>query len=255
MDPVLDRVRAANPAREDEFAGLADFTALDLAPARKRRRRFLAVPALGAVIAALVVLPNSAPQASEVLRHAVNAVAVDDGGILYARSKAVYGPTGGAPTGTSARQVWVQGDTAMRWLEDDGNEEVFRKGEGTTRRTSDGKTTAEADVTMVPTEVFRASGLLRKAQHGTRIKLDESELDGREVYVLRWNEPSGPPHYPTIEMTMWIDRETYAPVRFADHSKGKDVEGKPFDQTYTEDILEFKRLPDTPENRALLALQ
>ncbi|MDA0179171.1 hypothetical protein OJ997_02595 [Solirubrobacter phytolaccae] len=253
MDPVLDRVRAANPVSEDEFAGLTDFTALELAP-RKRRRRFLAVPALGAVIAALVVLPNSAPQASEVLKHAVNAVAVDDGGILYARSKATWGPTGEAPGGVSARQVWVQGDTAMRWLEDGGDEEVFRKGEGTTRRAADGTVKTEADVTMVPTEVFRASGLLRKAQNGTQIKLDEDELDGRDVYVLRWNEPSGPPHFPKIEMTMWIDKDSYAPLRFVDHSLGKDVEGKPFDHTYTEDILEFKTLPDTPENRRLLTM-
>lgn len=255
MDPVLDRVRAANPAREDEFAGLADFSSLELTPPPRRRRRLLAVPALGAVIAALVVLPSSAPQASEVLRHAVNAVAVDDGGILYARSHASWGPTGGAPAGTSSRQVWVQGDTAMRWLEDRGDQEVFRQGEGTTRRTADGKVTTEPDMTMVPTEVFRAGGLLRKAQSGTRIQLEESDLDGREVYVLRWDEPSGPPHFPKIQMTMWIDRETYAPLRFTDHSSGKDAEGKPFDQTYTEDILEFKTLPDTPRNRQLLTLQ
>ena len=31
--------------------------------------------------------------------------------------------------------------------------------------------------------------------------------------------------------------------------------GKPFDQTYAEDIVEFDTLPDTPENRRLLALQ
>jgi len=254
MDPVLDRVRAANPAREDEFAGLADFTALSLPP-RRRRRRFLAVPALGAVIAALVVLPNSAPQASEVLQHAVNAVAVDDGGILYARSHAEWGPTGGAPGGTSDRQVWVQGDTAMRWLDGNGDQEVFRTGEGTTRRTADGKVKTDRDMRMVPTEVFRASGLLEKAQSGSGVKLEEGSLDGRDVYILGWNEPSGPPHHPTIEMTMWIDRDTYAPVRFSDHSKGKDVEGKPFDQTYTEDILEFRTLPDTPDNRAMLALQ
>lgn len=254
MDPVLDRVRAANPVSEDEFAGLTHFEALELQARRRRRRRFLAIPALGAVLAAVVVLPNSAPQAREVLQHAVNAVAVDDGGILYARSTAQWGPTGGAPDGTSARQVWVQGDTAMRWLEDGGVEEVYREGEGTTQRTADGKLRTERDVRMVPTEVFRASGLLAKAQSGSNVQLEEEELDGREVYALRWNEPSGPPHHPRIEMTMWIDRETYAPLRFADHSYGKDVEGKPFDQTYREDILEFKQLPDTPENRRLLEL-
>lgn len=255
MDPVLDRVRAANPAREDEFAGLADFTALAPPAPPRRRRRLLAVPALGAVIAALVVLPNSAPQASEVLQRAVNAVAVDDGGILYARSTATWGPTGGAPDGTSQRQVWVQGDTAMRSLEADGTEEVFREGAGTTRRSPDGKRRTEPDMRMVPTEVFRAGGLLEKAQSGSGVELEAGSLNGRDVYVLRWNEPSGPPHHPTIEMTMWIDRETYAPLRFTDHSYGKDVEGKPFDQIYAEDILAFERLPDTPGNRELLAFK
>lgn len=252
MDPVLDRVRAANPVTEDEFAGTANFAALPLPP-RKRRRRWLAAPALAAALAAVVVLPSSAPQASEVLRHAVNAVAVDDDGILYARSHVQWGPTDGPPNDTQSRQVWVQGDTAMRWLEDGGNEEVFRKGEGTTRRTADGKVTSHPEMTMVPTEVFRAGGLLRKAQAGSNVRLEEGELDGREVYILRWNEPSGPPHHPKIEMTMWIDRETYAPLRFTDHSWGRDVEGKPFDHTYVERIEEFKQLPDTPENRQLLA--
>ena len=54
---------------------------------------------------------------------------------------------------------------------------------------------------------------------------------------------------------MWIDKETYEPLRFTDHSFGKDSEGKPFDQTYTEDIVEFDTLPVTPENLRLLALQ
>jgi hypothetical protein len=55
-------------------------------------------------------------------------------------------------------------------------------------------------------------------------------------------------------MTMWIDKETYAPLRFSDHSVGKDAYGKPLDHTYVEEIVEFKTLPDTPENRRLLEL-
>lgn len=251
MDPVLDRVRAANPVSEDEFDGRTDFDALQLPP-KRRRKRWFAVPALGAVIAALVVLPNSAPQASEVLEQAVNAVAVDDGGILYARSDWRYGPTGEAPAGSGSRQVWVQDEQAMRRLGDDGTEEVYARGEGTTRRTADGKLRTERDTRMVPTEVFRARGLLERARN---VGLEESTLDGRDVYVLRWDEPTGPPHHPKIEMTMWVDRETYAPVRFTDHSYGKAADGKPFDQTYSEDIREFETLPDTPENRKLLKLK
>ena len=247
MDSLLDRVRAANPVSEDEFTGRANFEALALAP-RRRRKRFLAIPALGAVLAALVVLPTAAPQASEVLERAVQAVDVDDGDILYARSNVRWGPTGAAPDGKQSRQVWVHGDTAMRWLEDGGNEEVYAKGEGTTRRSPDGKLRTEKDMQMVPNEIFRARGLLERAKN---VGLRETD----EAYVLTWREKSGPPHWPTIEMTMWIDKETYEPLRFTDHSFGKDAEGKPFDQTYTEDIAEFETLPGTPENLRLLALQ
>jgi hypothetical protein len=108
---------------------------------------------------------------------------------------------------------------------------------------------------MVPNEVFRARGLLESARAGKDVKLeDEATVNGRPAYVLRWNEKSGPPHWPTIEMTMWVDKETYAPLRFSDHSWGKAADGKPFDTTYTEDVVEFMTLPDTPENRRLLEL-
>lgn len=239
MDPMLDRVRAANPASETEFAGRADFEALDLAP-RRRRKRFLAIPALGAVIAALVVFPNATPQANEVLAHAVDAVAVDDG-ILYARSEVEWGPTGGPPAGTQSRQVWVQGDTAMRWLEDGGNEEVYREGEGTTRRSPDGKLRHEPDMRMVPTEIFRIHGLMERAKN---VGLEETD----DAYVLRWRERMA-------QLTLWVDKDSYTPLRFVDHSSGIAADGKPFDQTYAEDIVEFDTLPDTPENRRLLALQ
>ena len=35
---------------------------------------------------------------------------------------------------------------------------------------------------------------------------------------------------------------------------GKAVDGTSFSTTYTENVVEFKTLPDTPENRRLLEL-
>ena len=195
-------------------------------------------------------------RASEILRLAVQAVEVDDGGILYARSEAETRNAAGEVHRFGSREVWVLGDTAMRWLQDGGDEEVFEAGEGTSRwDPKTGEITTDRDTEMVPTEVFRVRGLLESARAGRDVKLEgEATVNGRPAYVLRWNEKSGPPHWPTIEMTLWVDRETFAPLRFADHSYGKAVDGKPFDQTYTENVLEFKTLPDTPENRMLLEL-
>jgi hypothetical protein len=258
MDTVLDRVRAANPVQADEFAGRADFDALVLDPPPRphRRRRFLALPAVGAVIAAVVLAPSSAPQASEIVRRA-NAAVDADGGILYAKSSAERrNALTGESTSYGTRRVWVQGETAMRWLEDGGNEEVFVKGEGTTRRKSAGAgIERHPDVTMVAGNLFRAKQLLSDARAGKDVTLaGEETVNGRPAYVLRWPEPGWTPDTIKIELTLWVDRETYAPLRYTDHSSGRDVSGKPFDETYTENVLEFETLPDTPENRKQLEL-
>jgi hypothetical protein len=242
MDGVMERVRAADPVSVDEFAGLTDFEALELPP-RRRRRRWFALPAVGAVIAALIVIPSGAPAASEVVRRAIETMAVPSGQILYARSHASdsYADYG-------ERQVWVYGDRQMRWLTAD-TEEVYAEGKGTTRWFK-GKVENHPDVTMVPNEIFRAGALLNAAKTAKGVSMTE---DG-DAYVLRWREPSGPPHWPAIELTMWVDKDTYAPRKFTDHSWGKDAAGKDFDNTYTEQILDFKTLPATPENLEQLEL-
>ena len=260
MDPVLDRVRAADPVQPGEFAGLADFDALVLEPPprgpRLRRRRLLALPALGAVFAAIVLVPSSSPQAAEIVRRASAVVAPDGGGILYAKSAAENRHSDGTVDSYGTRQVWVHGTTAMRWLEDDGDEEVYATGTGTTRfDPKTGKTTRHSDVTMVPNNIFRASQRLSAARAGKEIELlDEETVDGRPAYVLRWNDNHGLPDTAHIELTLWVDRETYAPLRYTDHSWGLDVSGKPFDQTYVETVQDFAKLSDTPKNRKLLEL-
>jgi outer membrane lipoprotein-sorting protein len=237
MSSVIDRVRAADPVTPEQFEGLADFDSLVLEPRKRGRKRWLTVPAVGAVVAALVVLPASAPQASEVLQRATEAMAVPADSILYAKSHAADDSTD-----YGDRQVWVYGDKRMRWV-DAQNDDAYTEGEGTTS-IRDGKVVRSPELKLVPNEIFRAGALLDAAKKANGIDLTE---DG-DAYVLRWREKSGPPHWPTIEMTMWIDKTTYAPLKFTDHSWGKDVEGKDFDQTYTETILDFKTLPATPEN-------
>ncbi len=254
-DTLLARVRAANPASPAEFDGFANFEALQLARPRRKRRLFAAVPAIAAAaLAVVVLLPASAPQAKEVVRRAVDAMALDGGGILYAETS-VRGSSGDYGT----RRVWVRGDT-VRFLQVSGtgdapagSQEITRDGT-MTRYAPDGRKTMSAEGRMVPGEIFRSAALLDAAREGRRVDLEETTLDGRAAYALHWEEPSGPPHFPKIEMTLWVDRETYLPLRFTDHSSGRDVENKPFDETLTETVNAFQRLPDTPENRRLLEL-
>jgi hypothetical protein len=104
---------------------------------------------------------------------------------------------------------------------------------------------------MAP-ELFQARTLLAKARAGQDVQLDEhADVDGRPAYKLTWAETSS---HLTIEMTLWIDRETYAPVQFTDHSRGLDVHGEPVDETYKATIANFEQLPDTPGNRRLLRM-
>ncbi len=253
-DTLLDRVRAANPASAAEFDGLADFAALKLAPRRRRRRLLAALPAVAAAaLAAVVLLPASAPQAKEVVRRAVDALALDQAGILYAETS-VRDSTG-ADFGT--RRIWVRGGS-VRFLQVSGtadapagSQEITSDGT-ITRYAPDGHPTMSMRGRMVPGEIFRSAALLDAARAGREIDLEETTLDGRAAYALHWQERSGPPHFPKIEMTLWVDRGTYLPLQFADHDSGRDVENKPFDRTLTETVNTFQRLPDTPENRRLL---
>ena len=107
---------------------------------------------------------------------------------------------------------------------------------------------------MVPSEVFRSAALLDAARAGRQVDMQEAMLDGRPAYALHWEEPSVPPAHAKTEMTLWVDRETYVPLRFADHSSGRDVNDRPFDYTTVENVNAFERLPDTPENRKLVEL-
>lgn len=257
-DTLIDRVRAANPARPEDFAGLDHFDGLDLEPHRKRpgRRRLLALPAGLAALAAaaaFLLLPASAPQAREVMLRAVNAMEVDDGGILYAQTHARR--SSGDDYGTM--RIWVRGpdlrlqQTTGAGDAPAGSEEITHDGV-IDRYDAQGNKVMTMRGGMVAGEIFRSAALLKAARSGSPVKLEETTLGGRNAYALSWEEPSGPPHHPKLELTLWVDRETYVPLQFTDHSYGLDAEGKQFDEILTETVSDFRRLPDTPENRRLL---
>ena len=183
MDAVLDRVRAANPASRDEFAGLADFDALDLTP-RRRRRRWLAIPALGAVVAALVLIPSSAPQAKRdhPKRRAGARASTTAGSSTPARTRRSGRPAradvDGRRAGVGARRP------AMRWLEDDGDEEVYAEGEGTTQRRADGKLARRQEHADGPQRDLPRPRAADAEERRSTARSDR----GRDAYVLRWSE-------------------------------------------------------------------
>jgi hypothetical protein len=245
---------------------------------RRGLRRSVALPAVGACAAAAalaaVALLAGTPgaSASEVLERAASAVAKAPD-ILFVESRAQSESTDGEVVSYGTRRVWVSGDE-MRWLNVTGGdgspkglESVTTVAPDAARGTPAAATTAtylpaenrievRRRTQQVPGEIFKARSLWRQVQAGkARVRLTgETTIDGRAAYVLRWNENSGPPHWPSIELTLWIDKETYAPLQFEDHSFGRDASGKPFDTTFTETVTRFERLPSTPENRKLLEM-
>jgi hypothetical protein len=234
---LMDRVRAADPARPEEFEGLQYFDGLVLGKRpRRRRRALIAVPAVAlAAVLTIALLPAPAPQAKEVLRRAVNAMAIDDGGILYAEMS-VHSDTDDYGT----RRVWVRGDD-VRFLQVSGfgdvpagMEEITHDGT-ITRYAPDGTQLLQMKGMMVPGEIFRSAALLKAAREGKAVTLEQTD----DAYVLHWTETPG------IDMALWVDRETYKPLRFTDRSAKS---------TLTETVNDFQRLPDTPENRRLLTL-
>jgi hypothetical protein len=99
--------RAANPASPAEFDGAMNFDALGFEPGAARGL-LATIPAIAAAaLAAVVLLPASAPQAKEVVRRAVDAMALDQGGILYAETS--VRASNGADFGT--RRSGCRGDT------------------------------------------------------------------------------------------------------------------------------------------------
>jgi hypothetical protein len=275
-DTLLDRVRAADPADPGEYAGRADFDAiverLTPGPARRSRRRrvLLAVPvaALAAVGAALVVLPASAPQASEIISRASTAIDGSAGDVLYAETSVRReGTNGSYDYGT--RREWVRlapGESApaMRSLQVSGTgdgpagtEEVSRPGPGHGEidkySPAANELSTHPGAQMLPSQIFRASDILRAAGAGGNVQLaGEATIAGRPAYVLRWSQPTMAPYWPTEELTLWVDQESYAPLQFTEHEFGRDANGTQFDDTLTQTVQAFQHLPDTAANRALL---
>jgi len=255
----------------------------ELAGTAIRRRPRLRPRVIAGAAAALAVgaaavsalAPSSGPGAQEILERAAAAVGAGDRPeILVAdiRAEQLAGSEVSGSYGTTriwVRQVPGHGTPEFRSLQlagaHAGNELVSFPSPGTALPfTSEEYSAADDRIVVRPgtrsamtPELFEARTLLARARRGDEVALDDkATVDGRPAYKLTWHEDtSRAPNDVTVEVTLWIDRDTYAPLRFTDHDSGTDAQGRPLDQTYRATILNFERLPDTAANRELLEMR
>jgi hypothetical protein len=275
-------------ARQQALARLQRELEHELAPAARRRARLrlrlVAATAAGvalAVAAGAALMPSHGPGAREILQRAVAAVSPDRIEIVVAdiHAEQLRGSDVVASYGTRrvwARQVPGQGTREFRSLQlTDGTGSVARKADESVSYpspssepdallpfTSEEYSAAGNRIVVSPgvqsnigPELFQARALLAKARDGDHVKVSDTTVDGRPAYQLTWTEDtSRVPNDVTIELTLWVDRETYAPLQYTDHSYGTDPQGRPLDQTYMATISRFDHLPDTAANREQLEM-
>jgi hypothetical protein len=245
------------PTADAYRLGLVRLQAEMSRPRRHRARLAVAAVALCAAgLVAVAAVPGRTPGASEILQRAAAAVTPGDGVILFAESRSLTRAADGSVERFGTRRAWVR-DGAVRLLyvsgPNAGAEEVTRPGPVTERYSpATGRVTVDHGAWIVPGDIFRARDLLRRAHAGADVELrGETTIAGRAAYELTWEEPSPPGH--RVVMTLWVDAETYAPLRFTDHGQGTNEDG-PYDQTFVETVTAFERMPDTAANRRLLEM-
>jgi hypothetical protein len=260
---------------------------LERAAKRHPRLRLHLVAGTAAAVAVVVaagsaLMPSHGPGAREILQRAVAAVTPERTEIVVAdfHAQQLQGSDVVASYGTRrvwARQVPGQGTREFRSLQlTDATGSVARKNDESVSYPSppgsepdarlpfiseEYSATSDRIVVMngvqsnIGPELFQARTLLAKARGGNHVKLGDGTVNGRPAYQLTWTEDtSRAPNDVTVELTLWVDRETYAPLQYTDHSQGTDAQGRPLDQTYKATITRFDHLPDTAANREQLKM-
>jgi hypothetical protein len=260
----------------------------ELEPATRRPARFrlqlvtgIAAGVAVAVAAGSALMPSHGPGARDILERAAAAVSPDRTEIVVADIDARQLHGSGVVAGYGTRRVWArqvpgQGTREFRSLQlTDAAGSAARKDDELVSYPSPStepgprlpfdteEYSATSNRIVVSTgvqsnigpELFQARALLAKARDGDQVKLTDATVHGRPAYQLTWTEDTSRARNDvTVELTLWVDRKTYAPLQYTDHSHGTDVQGRPLDQTYEATISRFDHLPDTATNRAQLEM-
>ncbi|WP_205696554.1 hypothetical protein [Conexibacter sp. SYSU D00693] len=280
-DPILDRVRAADPAHATPPGGRAHAGRQAVVAARRRRSVARAgaggagsLLAVGALAAVLSLSPAGEQGLDALVVRAAEASAPPPSSVVRVVSEVDVRWTGSqGPGGLSQRKVvWVRvgPDGRARDVRElvtraDGEgvepvDETTTYGpDGPVHRSFDpstGRTRTERGMRQVPSLVFRAHELLRLARDGRGEVRDAGTtvVDGRTVQRLTVTGIQERP-VPGDREELLVDALTGDPVGRTSHSAGRDVHGDPFTWDLTERVVSHDVLPDDPTTARQLTLR
>ncbi|MBE2320889.1 hypothetical protein DVA67_033335 [Solirubrobacter sp. CPCC 204708] len=268
MNDVTDRLRAANPVKEEPaLPPVAPLLArLDDAPAPRRpRRRLLLVLALVmTVLAAIVVGLELRGPDVDVVAEARAALGGTDAIVHVVARDERFNPDGTLVdrSGTTS-EIWSARDPLRLRIREANVESAYADGVITTRADGKVQTTRLDDAARRAIEDMDSSTSLTQPGRDplavVRRLLDEgalrpdgtAEVGGREVRRLVGSRPAPDAMGPAVQVEYLVDADSYAPVRLSTRATLED--GRPAGaRTLT--FLEYQRLPLTRANEPLLAI-
>ena len=273
-DPLIRAIAESNPVSEADFADLPALGPLPRrrgAPAHRRRIAGLAAAAVLAVaaFAAFALTPSSTPGSSELLKRALAAQQARTSEILYWRLQ-----THDAGLDLDyTEDLWLHMNANGRVdrvheLRLDGRyagleSEIHQPNGLADPRGASDRTRQSADGPIRTAEGYGYSDTSFSAVIATALDAAKGGLDveaatevrhgDRDAYEIRLKDatpltPGTTRRNPAqVSVTLWLDRETLKPLAVR-WGEGDEL-------WRTVEVQEFKRLPDNPTNRRLLALR
>jgi hypothetical protein len=275
-DPLLDRLRAADPGAAIDATAIPARERVTAARRRRtmhRRRRAGAIGGLATALAvvALTLAPGGSPSDSAILVRAVQASELPHSAILAIDSRVTERDDGGGFT--QHHLTWLRTSRSGKILA----ARVLTPSASDPRMLADttsGPTHTGASITAVyDARTGRVSSMRGTMTPSSVFVLEVHRLltraraAGPRVRIARHPARAGHPGYDALARTTRIaahvvqrheirlDPRTYAPTTFVDDEHGLDSHGKPFTYHLVEQIVRERTLPDTPRNRRLLELR
>jgi hypothetical protein len=275
-DPLLERVRAADPTVGDVVpAGidLARISALRRAEAARRRRRgvlgTVTLAVLLATVALVLPLGGRGPSDDSILLDAAQASELPPNSIVVVERLLTSRSSVG---GFRARHIsWLRTSASGRvltWRDRtvSATDAAMRLADASSGRTRDGapymttydwRTRHATRIVnaqlvapdLLATQMRRYVTAARSSGRHTTID-GPATIDGRRVYRIHITTRSAPREREARELV--IDARTFKPLAMHYDSYKRALDNKPAFLHVTERILSERTLPDTPRNRRFL---